>query len=152
MDERNSQSGRAVRLICRADEHGVRVVSRRRLNALVPPSDEVEDVDSRGRAGFWIEVRDAAGNPSYRRVMADPLADEIEVSEEDGTLFRRRITAGAITFALLVPDLDGADHVALLRGVPAGGRPGVAAGEVARLPLRGQVPGGPAAEDSEGRG
>ena len=61
----------AVRLICRADDNGVRVISSRPLAKIVPPSEPIGDDDLHGqpRSGFWIEVRDEQERPRYRRVI-----------------------------------------------------------------------------------
>jgi hypothetical protein len=136
-DDEREPTPRAVRLICSAGEKGLRLVSRRRLEAVVPPSEPIGEESEQRRTGFWIEVRDAEERPVYRRVIADPLPDEIEVSAEDGTFARRKAGAADATFALLVPDLDEADHVSLVRGTAIAGaarRP--RSGEVGRLPLR----------------
>jgi len=141
----------AVRLICTADGDGVRVVSRRRLTKVVPPSEPLEDPES-GTAeqwsGFWLEVRDERERVRYRRVVADPLSGEVEVPGGDGSFTRRASARASATFALLVPDLPDADHVSLVRGGAAPTAPDAAfalaesTGEVARLPLHEEAPAG----------
>lgn len=135
----------AVRLTCTVEEDGVRVVARRRVTKVVPPSDPIDQED-RNRSGFWIEVRDVADRARYRRVQPDPLARTVEVPAEDGGFTAREVDPRGTTFSVLVPDLDDGDHVALLRGGadpgPAGGPRTASPGppgptEVARLALRG---------------
>ena len=112
---------------------------RRSLEKVVPPSEPLgeEDEPNLPRSGFWIEVRDAKERPCYRRVIGDPMPDTAEVPAEDGHFTRIKAARENVTFALLVPDLDEADHVSLLRGTPiAGAAPGARSGEIARLPLR----------------
>lgn len=152
--------GPAVRLICAVEGDGVRVLSRRRLTKVVPPSEPIDDQEA-GRAGqwsgFWIEVRDDRDRVRYRRVVADPLAGEVEVPGGDGSFTRRESARASAAFALLVPDLPDADHVSLVRG---GAAPAATArafalaartGEVARLSLREEAPAGDAAPDPPGR-
>ncbi len=140
MTESAAGPGRAVRLICAVGDDGVRVVSRRALTKAVPPSEPLEEA-SGPRSGFWIEVRGADEQVRYRRVVPDPLAGEVEVPGDDGSFTRRRAAVGS--FAVLVPDLPGAEDVVLVRGEPAAGDvAGVAplavrAEDVARLPLHG---------------
>lgn len=139
--------GPAVRLICTADDDGVRVVSRRRLAKVVPPSEPLDDelVTTTGRAGFWVEVRDADERVRYRRVLPDPLSGEVEVPGGQGSFTRQTSAQASATFALLVPDVPGADHVSLLRGGPPARGPqalGTAGrtGEIARLALDDEEP------------
>ena len=139
MSEAYETPPRAVRLICTADEQGVRVISRRRLESVVPPSEPIgggHEENMQRRSGFWVELRDAEERPCYRRVVADPLPDEVEAPSAGGTFIRRKVSPGSTTFALLVPDLDEADHVSLLRGTAVAGvvTPG-RFGEIAQLPL-----------------
>jgi hypothetical protein len=140
MNEEYGTPPRAVRLICTADEQGVRVLSRRHLESVVPPSEPIggeHEEKMQRRSGFWLELRDAEERPCYRRVVADPLPDEIEAPSAGGTFTRRKVLPGSTTFALLVPDLDEADHVSLLRGTAVAGVVSRARfGEIARLPLR----------------
>lgn len=130
----------AWRLICAVDATGVHVISRRRVRMTTPPSDPVEDVGE--RTGFWVEVRDARERVQYRRVMESPVDDDVEVPGDPGTgALTRQPVSRRRTFALLVPDLEQGDHVALLRATPV---PGAAARarrtEIARLPLRATAP------------
>ena len=149
-DDRSSGAERAVRLICRADENGVHVVSRRRLAKVAPPSEPLEEEERGGqrRSGFWIEVRDDEDRLRYRRVVADPLAGEVEVPGDAGSFTRRPVAPDSVTFALLVPDIDGAEHVSLMRGPSEGaaarqtGRLADRTGEIARLSLHDNAPGG----------
>jgi hypothetical protein len=120
------------------DEGGVRIVSRRRVEMTVPPSDPLDYEAT--TVGFWAELRDADDQPLYRRVMADPLEAGIEVPQAPGDPSPTRLPATGGSFAVLVPDLPGAARVSLMRGEPAptGGIARARTTEVARLPLRGE--------------
>lgn len=123
----------AWRLICTLDRDGFRVVSRRRVHMTTAPSDPVSDPHE--PTGFWIEVRDADGRVQYRRGIASPVDEELEApaDPEEGT-FTRVPVEPLGTFALLVPESDGADHVAVLRAAPASGARARRT-ELARVPL-----------------
>lgn len=124
----------AWRLICTVDRDGVRVRSRRRVHMTTPPSDPLDG--SREPTGFWVEVRDAGERVQYRRAMTSPVEDEVEVPGDpaEGTFTRVGVEPRG-TFALLVPETDDADHVALLRAAPvSGGR--ARRTELARVSLR----------------
>jgi hypothetical protein len=142
----------AWRLLCAYDRTGaVRVVSRRRIQKVVPPSEPLDP--TRRQAAFWLEVRDAQEQPQYVRAMRNPIPEYAEVPPPPGGgRFSNVPAAGREgAFALLVPDLPGGDHVSLLQRAP--GRPGSAGArsagpaEVARLPL-----GGPERAAGEGAG
>jgi hypothetical protein len=128
----------AWRLFGAVTDEGVRIVSRRRVEMRVPPSDPL-DYEA-ATVGFWVELRDADDQALYRRVMGDPLKADIEVPQAPGDPSPTRLPAPAGSFNVLVPDLLGADHVSLMRGEPAPTH-GIARArptEVARLPLRGE--------------
>ena len=137
----------AWRLICAYDQHGaVRVISRRRIHKVVPPSDPLDA--TRRAAGFWLEVRDAQEQPHYVRAMRNPIPERVEVPPpRGGGAFTTVPAAGREgAFALLVPDLPGSDHVSLLQRAPGPVAPaGAGPAEVARLSLGG-------AESSESAG
>jgi hypothetical protein len=143
----------AWRLICEYAPDGVRVVSRRRLHKVLPPSAPIES--TRQGAGFWLEVRDAREQPQYVRALRNPLQSEAEVAGEDGRIRRVSVAAARGAFALLVPEIEGSDHISLLErrsgvGVAGVARTGGTGGpaEVARLSLLSpDGPTGSAAED-----
>jgi len=110
-----------VRLICTADEQGVRVVSRRRVEKVVPPSELIGAADEPSmdrRTGFGSRCGTRRSGPFTGGVIADPLPGDVEVSAGGGNFTRRKIAPGEVTFAVLVPDLGDGDHVSLLRGTP----------------------------------
>ena len=124
MKTENMATPYAWRLVCAAEEDAtVRVLSRRRVQMIVPPDDDLAGAP--GAAGCWAELRDAEARPLYRRILRDPWA------RDQGRRGERR------AFSVLVPDVEGAADVALLRaGRPAAaGGPGVE--ELAFLALGG---------------
>ena len=108
----------AVRLVFSYEGTAVRLESRQRLETVTPPSDPIERPEN--ETGFWIELRDAKGNLLHRRVMPDPTRADAEVFSDDAERSIARIPVdnprGA--FTALVPDLPGADHVALVSSAP----------------------------------
>ena len=71
------------------------------------------------QAGYWIEVRDAAGNLLYHRPLHRPLRRDVEAfgDEAGEPLYRHDTSVTEGEFEVLVPDLP---HAAtfLLHGTP----------------------------------
>jgi len=79
---------------------------------VLPPTDPLEGLE--GQAGFWYELRDAAGSPLYRRIVRNPIQVHIEVHEADTpSPTRRMVDAPQGVFTALVPDLPEAEVIAL---------------------------------------
>ncbi|WP_309060085.1 hypothetical protein [Streptomyces sp.] len=126
----------AVRLIFEYEGTDIRLVSRQRVEMIPPPSDRL--ADQRSAQGIWAEVRDAGHNALYRCVLHDPVRHDVEVFSEDSdrSIARVPVETPRGTFAILVPDIEAADHVALV-GSPIGRTPGLAPpAELARFDLR----------------
>ncbi|MGW1786107.1 hypothetical protein ACWCQQ_44595 [Streptomyces sp. NPDC002143] len=126
----------AVRLIFEYEGTDIRLVSRQQVEMTPPPSDRLADRQS--AQGIWVEVRDADLNALYRRVLHDPVRYDTEVFSEDPgrSIARVPVETPRGTFAVLVPDIEAADHVALV-GSPLGRTPRPApAAEVARFAFR----------------
>lgn len=118
---------RAIRLVFAYEGDQVRLVSRTRIEKVLPQTDQSADaLDFRGT---WSEVRDAGGALLDRRVLVDPMPRDAEVFPEqlDGEISRQPLERPTGVFTLLVPDVDGADHVAVLSNAP--GQVGVRAAE-----------------------
>lgn len=121
----------ALRLVIAYDADGIREVSRRRLERVVPPSEPLETAER--RAGFGVEVRDADNELRYVRFLQDPRrANEKVESDEALTHVGRARDSG--TFAVLVPYLFGGDIVVTDRRSAGGARP-MQDDEFARFPL-----------------
>ncbi len=131
-----------LRLTFEYDENGIHLLDRLRVEKLAPPSDPVSGHE--GQHGFWVELRDAGGRILHRRVMHDPFVQDREVflPDPDHTIARRPVEEMRGTFIVEVPEVEGADHVALFssaasqaRSVQAAAGPAPAV-EVARVALR----------------
>jgi hypothetical protein len=139
---------RAVRLTFTYEGDEVRLASRQPVEMIAPPGDELSGREQ----GFWIEVRDGKDDTLHRLVMEDPLSRDVEVFSPDPerSVYRAPVEEPSGIFVVVVPDLEEADHVALMSsGAPgaAGGVSPEAAGpaaEFARFPLRADREGGEA--------
>lgn len=118
---------RAIRLVFEYEGDEVRLVSRTRITKALPETDRSEDATQ--YQGTWSEVRDAEGTTLDRRVLVDPVPRDAEVFPEQlgDEITREPVERPSGVFTLLVPDLDGADHVAVVSNAP--GQLGVRADE-----------------------
>jgi hypothetical protein len=121
-----------VRLIFEYEGTDIRLISRQRVEMMPPPSDPLGEREE--AQGFCVEVRDAQQQPLYRRVMSNPVRHDVEAfsDEPERSIARVPVEEPGGVFVVLVPDIEYADHVALISS-PFGPRPTVAAAEVARF-------------------
>jgi hypothetical protein len=141
-----STPSRAVRLRFAYEGNDVRLVSQQRVEMIVPPADALSGFAS--EQGFWVEVRTAQEEVLHRRVMHDPLRQDVEVFSPDPaqSIVRTPVERPSGTFTVLVPDIDEADHVALMSSAAPGIAPEMAdrgpATELARFSLQPRSEGG----------
>ncbi|XVU29036.1 hypothetical protein ACQPZJ_18820 [Actinoplanes sp. CA-054009] len=119
----------ALRLVFEYDGDDVRVVSRQRVEMTIPAVLDAE-------AGLRAELRTADGGVLERRALP-PIPADVEVfSPEPGrTVERMPVSRPSGVFTVLVPDLPGADHLALVDD-PGGPDETRRVREIARVPLR----------------
>jgi len=124
-----------VRLIFEYEGRQVRLLSRQHLDMQPPPTDPVERYE--GQQGFWIEVRDKGGHVLHRQIMQDPMREDAEVFSDEPGASVMRVPRSEVrgTFAVLVPDVEAADHLALMGSPPVAGAVREAASELARFPI-----------------
>jgi hypothetical protein len=129
---------RAVRLVFRYEGEEISLVSRRPIDMISPPSDSLSGYED--EQGFWIEVRNEQAEILHRQVMSDPLLKDVEVFSPDPaqSIFRTPVEKPSGIFTVVVPDLDEADHVALIGSAEPGAarRQAGPTAEIARFSLR----------------
>jgi hypothetical protein len=115
------------------------VAALHELRAVVPPSD---DLPATGAAlsGFWIELRTAAGDVRYRRIVGDPvrLYVERQMSGAPGepiVLDRDEMIPQSRLFTLLVPAAAPGDELVLFGSPLVAGFDEQPASEIGRLTL-----------------
>jgi hypothetical protein len=119
VDEPDAQPPpRAIRLVFEYEGDDVRLVSQLRIEKALPQPDQ--SADALEFRGTWSEVRDAAGATLDRRVLVDPMPRDAEVFPErlGEEISRQPIERPSGVFTVLVPDVEGADHVAVLSNSP----------------------------------
>jgi hypothetical protein len=115
---------RSLRLIFEYDGDRVELVSRQPVDMVAPSSEPLEDFAD--RLGSWIDLRDPDGVALHRQMLHDPVGASTEVFSPDPEASLRRVerTRQKGAFTVVVPDLPGADHVAVVADVapPPGAR------------------------------
>lgn len=131
---------RAVRLVFDYEGDEVRLVSRQPVEMVVPPTDPISGLES--ALGSWVEVRSGQESTLYRRVIPGLFRNDTEVFSPDPqhSVSRAPLDVPAGTVSVVVPELDEADHIALLSSIRPRGAQAVeeeggpaAAVEVARF-------------------
>jgi hypothetical protein len=129
---------RALRLIFEYAGDEVRLVSRQRIDKALPAEDPSDS--PAGRAGYWVELRNADGESVHRQVLHEPIQQDVEVfsAGPEPSLARVPVERASGTFFVLVPDLEQAEELAVVRSFPDS--PGLRAAptDLVRVPLRGE--------------
>ena len=130
------QRHRAVRLIFSFDGEHIQLVSQQSVDMTVPPSDPLHE--SAGRKGFWYELHDAQDRPLYRRVMHNPMGDDVEAFSDDPkqTISRHPRPNRKGVFVVVVPDTTEGHTVTLSSSPRRVQRAHQPATEIARFALR----------------
>lgn len=111
--EGNDATRGAWRLTFEYRDDTVRLVAQQRVAMLAPPDDS--EALERGRAGYWVEVRDQHDRPLYSQVLHDPIQTDYEVFSPEPGAIPQRVEAPEIkgVFQAVVPDLPEAIDVVL---------------------------------------
>jgi hypothetical protein len=112
----------------------VRLESAVKLEMLAPPSLHLEGAEK--ESGSWFVIEDANGRPLYRRHMGNPFSGEREVLGADREFGRVKVPATEGTIVLLIPDLPGAQALAIHASETEGERAHQAAARVATVSLQ----------------
>lgn len=126
------QSPRTLRLIFKSSEGEVRLLSHARVSMICPPSSGTPPQPGRN-GGFWIELRDDAGNLRFHRLLQHPLGDSVELHEPDGTIRRVFGAPSESVFMVLLPDDPEATSVVLMGDLNPAQR------DAARLPSAAEI-------------
>jgi hypothetical protein len=104
---------KAVRLLLSFDGAHVHLISQQTVEMVLPPSDPVQG--NKGQKGFWYELRDAQDRPLYRRVMHNPMREDVEVFADDPqqTVARHTVPNRKGVFVVVVPDAEDGHTVTL---------------------------------------
>ncbi len=126
---------RAIRLTFSYVGNEIELTDTQRLAMFVPPDDSLEP--GREQSGFWVEVRDADGQPLFRQLMHHPIETTREVFPADphGEIIRTPVADPRGVFSIVIPDLADARILALVGSPSEADRRSEAAREMARFDL-----------------
>ena|ERR1700686_614940 len=133
-----SESKKAVRLTFSYDGDRVQLISKQSVEMTLPPSDPIQNYE--GHKGFWAELKDKQDQTLYRRVMHNPMSNDVEVFSNDPeqSVSRHPVEAQKGVFVVVVPDTD-EGHAVTLSSSTGSGQPALAmqpASEIARFQLK----------------
>ena len=129
---------KALRMLFSFDGEHIHLVSQQSVEMLLPPSDPVQG--NQGQKGFWYELRDVQDRPLYRRVVLNPMREDVEVFSDDPkqSVARHTVPNRKGVFTVVVPDTEDGHSVTLSsspRSIQLAHQP---ATEIARFVLRKQ--------------
>jgi hypothetical protein len=102
-----------TRLVFSYDENGIKLIDKRSLNMIAPPSDKLDVKGQQG--GFWYEVRDEKAATLYRRVIPNPIQQFVEVrsNNPDQPFTWEKVEKPSGMFVLFMPEIKSAQEVVL---------------------------------------
>jgi hypothetical protein len=105
----------AFRIRYEYDKDGVRVVSRTRVETVVP--DPVTPPPEPDQAGLWCELQDSAGRTLYHVILSNALGHDAEVfaKEPNEQTHRTLVVDGSGVFDVILPAVP-EGHAAVLVG------------------------------------
>jgi hypothetical protein len=87
----------------------VHLERKEKLTMVAPGSDPTEGYQ--GQTGYWVELRDAAGNVLYRVILHNPMPQYVEVHEKGGVHTHAAVRQRRGTFSVIVPALPQATAI-----------------------------------------
>jgi hypothetical protein len=126
----------ALRLTFSYERSNVQLNAVQRVTMRPLPADPLQVPQN--AAGFWVELRDAADRPLYRRVTQNPVrfAAEFPTGESDRPLAWGDLDEPRGAFVLVVPDLPAAQTVLLFSSPLGSEGSGKPASELVRFDLK----------------
>jgi len=105
---------RSLRAFFEYDGRDVKLVSVQSLEMLAPPPQAI--FPRPNEQGSWFELRDGEGRTLYRRVIENPIRQDIEVITDDPehSLSRVAVETPHGLFFLIAPDIPQAREIVLV--------------------------------------
>ena len=109
---------KAMRLTFSYDGDNVKLVSQKRTEMMVPPSDPLQGFNK--QKGFWAELKNERDKTLYRHVMHNPTKNDAEVFPETPgeSISREPAPKRKGVFVVVVPDTGKGEEVTLSRSSP----------------------------------
>ena len=128
MSETTRKEGPVRRLTFAYRDGSIELVSEQRVDMRMP----ARTTHPEPRAGFWYELRDPRAEVLFRLDAEDPIPTDVEVfsDDPDQSVARAPHAPEEGVFTVILPDVEDAAEVRLMR---AAARPGAPAAEVEAL-------------------
>lgn len=96
----------------------IELIDQRPVEMTLPAETAVREPGE--RAEFWCELRSAEAEVLYRRETPDPIPTDVEVFSDDPeqSIERAPHPPREGVFSVVVPEIEAADEVLLLRSLP----------------------------------
>ena len=107
---------RAFRVIISHEQTSFRLDSAIRVEKVTPPSNAIEGAAP--GAGAWFAVEGAGGRTLYRRAIDNPFSGQEVFTDEEHEISRVRIPGLPQGLSLLVPEIPGAETLAVYASAP----------------------------------
>jgi hypothetical protein len=109
---------KAMRLTFAYEGDDVKLVSQKRTEMKVPPSDPVTAYSK--QKGFWAELKNERDKTLYRHVMHNPTRNDAEIFPETPgqSISREPAPKRKGLFVVVVPDTNKGEEVTLFRSSP----------------------------------
>ena len=103
----------AIRLTIAFIGDNLQLLQQQRVAMTLPPSDPVDGFA--GQKGFWYELKDLQDRTLYRRVMHNPMRQDVEAHTDQliDKPSRREVAQRSGVFVVLVPALETGASVVL---------------------------------------
>ena len=85
----------------------------------IPASTEIKsDVPLEKISGLWFEATDEDNTVFYKGKIPEPRLNEVELFDEDGSIYRRKADRTEFIFEVLIPDLPNVSKINLFKTKP----------------------------------
>jgi hypothetical protein len=107
-------SGYSSRFLLSHSGKNIALISAKRIQAISPPSDEINEIGRTG--GSWVELRNDDNKILYKRILHNFFDESVEImTDRSGEALSWQEAEGIKKIiSIMVPEMQGADHIAIM--------------------------------------